>query len=69
MLANLKALKEGASEVRADLEGQAWTQQPFPYQGKCVQWLRESYAALPAADAARVREWLGATGCLPLLGL
>ena len=67
MLANLKALKDGATEVHADLEGQSWTQQPFPYQGKCVQWLRESFSALPNKDAARVREWLDATGCLPLL--
>jgi glutathione S-transferase len=51
MLANARALMAGETEVLATVEGQPWTQQPFPYQGKCLGWLRASHAALP--DGAR----------------
>lgn len=48
MLANAQALASGAAEVRTEVDGLAWTQSPFPYQGKCLQWLRASYAKLDA---------------------
>lgn len=67
MLANMAALKTGSAQVEASVDGQRWQQQPFPYQAKCVQWLRESYRALPAGDAALVRDLLAKTGCLPLV--
>jgi hypothetical protein len=53
MLANAAAVVAGAAEVTAEVDGQAWTQQPFPYQAKCLQWLRRSRGEL--SDAARVR--------------
>jgi glutathione S-transferase len=49
MLANARAVASGAAEVEAVVDGQAWSQQPFPYQAKCLQWLRDAHAALPAA--------------------
>ena len=67
MLANLQALKKGAEEVRTEVDGLPWVQQPFPYQGKCVRWLRESYGRLGAADRAKVDTVLDGTGCEPLL--
>jgi len=48
MLANAKAVVTGAAEVTAKVDGQVWTQQPFPYQAKCLAWLREAREALPA---------------------
>ena len=67
MLANARALKNGASAVSAQLEGAHWTQQPFPYQGKCVQWLRQSYQALAPADKEQVRQILQDCNCLALV--
>ena len=37
-------------------------QQPFPYQGKCLKWMRDSRAALSPADRAFVDSALKATG-------
>ena len=44
-----QAVTRGATaKVSATVDGQPWTQQPFPYQAKCLGWLREAHAALPA---------------------
>ena len=67
MLANARALKSGAPLVEAQVDGQAWVQQPFPYQGKCLQCLREAFAGLEADDQARLMRVLDETGCAPLL--
>ncbi len=67
MLANARALAGGADEVRAEVDGLPWVQQPFPYQGKCVKWLRESWARLGSGERARLEPLLEATGCLALV--
>ena len=68
MLANAAALAQGSEQVSAKIDGCDWVQQPFPYQGKCLQWLREEYAALDAPARATVDKALAGTGCEPLLG-
>jgi len=50
MLANARALAGGAKVVEAEVDGLPWRQPPFPYQAKCLQWLRQAHQALPAAD-------------------
>jgi hypothetical protein len=62
MLANAQAVMAGASEVTAQVDGQAWTQNPFPYQAKCLGWLRQSRAELPDAARARVDAVLAPAG-------
>src|SRR5262249_19192422 len=44
LLANADALARGAARVECTIDGQRWVQQPFPYQGKCLRWLREAHA-------------------------
>jgi glutathione S-transferase len=63
MRANAAALMSGATEVRLTIDGLPWAQQPFPYQGKCLQWLRERHAALSGGDRAAVGGILAGTGC------
>jgi glutathione S-transferase len=63
LLANAEALEQGADEVRATIDGKPWVQRPFPYQGKCLRWLREAHAGLAAADRAAVSAVLAGTGC------
>lgn len=67
MLANARALKAGASTVETEIDGKPWTQQPFPYQAKCVAWLRQDYAALPETARRTVHDLLEDTGCLKLI--
>lgn len=62
MLANAEALSSGAAEVRTEVDGQSWTQSPFPYQGKCLQWLRASYAKLDPDARKAVDPLLGRSG-------
>ena len=63
MLANAKALRSGEQEMRTQVDGKEWVQQPFPYQGKCLVWLREKYAALSGPDRQAVDAILAGTGC------
>ncbi|MBL8382760.1 MAG: glutathione S-transferase [Burkholderiales bacterium] len=65
MLANARALKAGAPQVEATVDGKPWVQNPFPYQAKCLGWLRDEFRALGAddrraADALLERAGLGA---------
>jgi glutathione S-transferase len=63
LLANADALARGAERVECQIDGRAWVQKPFPYQGKCLAWLREGYAALATNDRAVVDRALAGTGC------
>ena len=63
LIANTAALESGAAQVECTIDGRRWTQKPFPYQGKCLRWLREAYAALKREDRASVDALLAGTGC------
>ena len=63
LLANAAALARGAERVECTVDGRPWAQRPFPYQGKCLQWLREEYAALAQDDQRAVDALLDGTGC------
>jgi len=63
MLANAEALERGADQMETTIDGQPWVQKPFPYQGKCLRWLRESYAALSDSDRRAVDDILAGSGC------
>ena len=66
MLANARALEGGATQVEAEVDGRPWTQIPFPYQAKCLAWLRGSHAALPPDARATLDAILKPTGCAAL---
>jgi hypothetical protein len=66
MLANARAVASGATEVSATVDGQPWTQQPFPYQAKCLGWLREAHSALPADTRRTVDAALAPAGLMEL---
>jgi hypothetical protein len=63
LLANADALAQGRERVECTIDGRAWVQQPFPYQGKCLQWLREGRAKLSADDRRALDAVLAGTGC------
>ena len=66
MLANAQAVMSGAALVEATIEGQAWSQNPFPYQAKCLRWLREGRDALSPHARAQVDAALAPSGCMAL---
>jgi len=67
MLANARAVLAKEEQVRATVDGQDWVQNPFPYQAKCLGWLREEFEALSAGDRAFTFRILESTGCSALL--
>jgi len=69
MLANAKAVATKAERVEATVDGQRWTQAPFPYQAKTLGWLRTSYERLPAEGRRTVDGLLAGTGCEPLFAM
>jgi glutathione S-transferase len=63
LLGNAAALESGAEQVDCVIDGRKWVQKPFPYQGKCLTWLRERHAGLAADDRKFVDGALAGTGC------
>ncbi|WP_299327481.1 glutathione S-transferase family protein [Parasphingopyxis sp.] len=68
LLANAQAVMNGAEDFETEIDGRPWSQPTFPYQAKCLQWIREEFAALSPDDQARVNALIDGTGCEPLLG-
>ncbi len=63
LLANAAAIESGAERLETEIDGRPWVQRPFPYQKKCLGWLRESHAALEPAAGRRADAFLEGTGC------
>lgn len=63
MLANARATVAGDREFSVRIEGARWQQRTFPYQAKCVRWLREAYARLEASDREAFDRAIAGTGC------
>lgn len=63
LLANAEALARGADRVECTIDGRPWQQKPFPYQARCLGWLREGYAALAPGDRRAVDAFVAGTGC------
>ena len=63
LVANAWALSRGRDQIETTIDGARWTQKPFPYQGKCLQWLVERYAGLAPDDRETVDALLTGTGC------
>ena len=66
LLANAAALAQSAEKVECEIDGRPWLQRPFPYQGKCLGWLREGHAALGGKGHQALGAILAGTGCEPL---
>jgi len=63
MIANTEALVAGQNQMETTIDGKPWIQPAFPYQGKCLQWVRQAYGTLGDEDRSVVDEILTGTGC------
>ena len=63
LAANAGAALAQHSEWTAEIDGRPWTQPTFPYQVKCLQALRNAFAALGAETQNALRNPLAASGC------
>lgn len=62
LLANAAAVEAGAANVATQIDGREWVQEPFPYQAKCLQWLRQQYVKLEGEDREFIDSLLTGTG-------
>jgi len=67
LLANERALLEGEAELSCVIQGQEYKQSPFPYQLKCLNWIREAFETLQQEEQKAVVQILEGTGCELLL--
>ena len=67
MLANAQSIDEGKSEVETLVKGKKWTQEPFPYQAKCLHWLRVEHSKLGQEDREKLANILEGSGCEKLI--
>lgn len=65
--ANYEAVYQNKEEVKIEIKGKLWTQKPFSYQAKCLNWIKEEYGALENKDKNFIDEFLNETGCEQLL--
>ena len=63
MLANARARAGGEENVDTIVGGKPWQQPAFPYQGRCLQWIRKRYLTLADSDRKWVDGLLLGTGC------
>jgi len=67
LVANAQAWREGAPQLRLSVWGLDCMFTPFRFQVKCLERLRERYAALDAGTRARLGPVLADAGCLAAL--
>ena len=67
LLANATALQRGEEQMQTSIDGRTWIQPTFPYQAKCLFWIRQEFSQLGDADREFVSTVLAGTGCEALL--
>ena len=67
MIANSIAFKEGQETWSTKIDDQIWEQKTFPYQAKCLEWIRDEFNELEQDDKTKVFNFLKETGCEKLL--
>ena len=67
LIANAQALENGDEAWETEIDGVTWSQKTFPYQAKCLKWIREEFEILFEEDKAKVLEILDGSGCERLL--
>ena len=66
-IANAEAMNEGKENFDTEIDGRSWQQPVFPYQAKCLQWIRQEYHSLNESEQKDVIEIIGESGCENLI--
>ena len=67
MLRNENAFNKGQEKWNAKILGSEWEQRTFPYQVKCLQWVREEFESLKPNEQKKALNLLKETGCEELI--
>ena len=65
--ANAAAVHAGQEILETQVDGQVWTQTPFTYQAKCLQWTLEAYQSLDRDTQNRLDQLLVGTNIVEQL--
>jgi len=63
MLRNEEAITSGKTEFETLVRDKPWRQKVFPYQSKCLHWLRIEFSKLEPAERQKIYEIFEGTGC------
>ena len=63
MLANAEAISANQDTWSNQICGSDWSQKTFPYQAKCLNWVREEFNRLNQEDKDLTVSLLKDTGC------
>ncbi|MFL2736818.1 MAG: glutathione S-transferase N-terminal domain-containing protein [Gammaproteobacteria bacterium] len=67
MIENSNAHRQGNDQWEVALKDNTWKQKTFPYQAKCLNWIREEFSLLNQGDKERVLAFLTSNNCQSLI--
>ncbi len=67
LIANAKAYENGDEVWETTIDGSIWKQKTFPYQVKCLNWIKDEFDKLSANDKKTTQDLIGGSGCEDIL--
>ena len=67
LLANAEAHEDGNELWETQIDNSTWKQKTFPYQAKCLNWIKDEFSKLSDSDKNLVKDYLKGTGCNKIL--
>tara|TARA_B100000965_G_scaffold388723_1_gene393567 strand:+ start:375 stop:1481 length:1107 start_codon:yes stop_codon:yes gene_type:complete len=63
LIANNNAYMNNKDIWEIELDNAIWKQKTFPYQSKCLNWIKDEFNQLESKDKNKIKEYLSGTGC------
>ena len=67
LIANAKAYEKGDEIWETSIDGALWKQKTFPYQAKCLKWIKMEFDKLSANDKKSTLDLISGSGCESIL--
>ena len=67
LIANAKAYENGDEVWETTIDGSIWKQKTFPYQVKCLNWIKDEFIKLSDNDKKTTLDLIGGSGCEDIL--
>ena len=67
LIANANAYESGDEVWETSIDGEIWKQKTFPYQVKCLNWIKDEFNKLSPDDKKTTLDLIGGSGCEKIL--
>ena len=67
LIANAKAYEKGDDVWETSIDGSIWKQKTFPYQVKCLNWIKDEFNKLSNEDKKSTLDLIAGSGCENIL--